>query len=321
PSSTTPATTAAAAAAAATEAVPRLRPAFNTLQQHYSPARNLAPKPLTSTYLAPPTPSKLPANIALSSETAKVQAELLQLHLLHRDADVVAASWHASARERLGRRFAELAEADAKVAAEEAAVQQARDLAALRSWGGAAAAAAAGGRGKGLEDRIQVLDGVLSGLWSVGGPGGRHARAVRRFEKWFDHLTAAMEARCQAGGLGALMASGEVAFIGELDPAWRDEVSSLSRKLDSWRTQLSQLEDGIPDDGEGKGEGDDQPQSSLARILAGCRGMVCGMLAELNVMEHIEREAIAEEAAWVRRMNRDEDGLDENSTPRAGAIW
>lgn len=290
-----------------TEDATRLRPAFTTLQQHYSPARNLAPKPLTSSYLAPPTPSKLPANVALSSETAKLQTELLQLHLLHRDADAVAASWHASARNRLGRRFAELAEADAEVGREEAAVEEARNVAALKTWAGS-------GGAKGLEDKIQALDGVLSGVWSLGEPGGRYARAVKKFEKWVDQMTAAVEARRPAGGLGALMESGEVAFVGELDHAWRDEVSSLARKLDGWRRQLVQLEDGLPEEE----VGEDGQASSLARILTGCRSQICDMLAELDIIEQIERVAIAEEVAWIKRMSREDEADD---TPRAGAIW
>ncbi|KAG8156678.1 hypothetical protein KVR01_013469 [Diaporthe batatas] len=302
---TRPTTTTTAPAADA----PRLKPAFNTLQQHYSPARNLAPKPLTSSYLAPPSPSKLPANVAISSETARLQTELLQLHLLHRDADAVAASWHASARQRLGSRFAELARAGEDVRKEEAVVEEARNLAALVAWGGGG-----GGGGRELDGKIQVLDAVLSGVWSLGEPNGRYTRAVRKFEKWVDQTRRAVEARRVAGGLGALMDDGEVGFISELDPAWRDEVSSMARKLDSWRRQLGQLESGVFDGD----RGEDFKSCSLTRILSGCRSQVHGMLAELDLMEQIERDALAQETAWIRNMNR---GDDESDTPRAGAIW
>lgn len=274
------------------------------MQQHYSPARNLAPKPLTATFLAPPSPSKLPANVAISSETARLQTELLQLHLLHRDADAVMAEWHDSARERLGHRFAELAGADAEVGKEEAEAEEAGNLAALAAWGG----------GKGLEDKVQTLDSIISGVWSLGEPGGRYARAVRQFEKWVGRMVQSVEARRKAGGLGALMEDDKVAFVGELDPAWKDEVASMTRKLDLWRRQLGQLGNGLPDGG----DDEEQQRSSLARILSGCRAQVGDMLAELSVMEQIERDAISQETAWIRRMNRDDD---ENDTPRAGAIW
>ncbi|KAJ4420608.1 hypothetical protein N0V82_004276 [Gnomoniopsis sp. IMI 355080] len=285
---------------------PRLKPAFNTLQQHYSPARNLAPKPLTSSYLAPPTPSKLPANVALSTETAKLQTELLQLHLFHRDADAVSASWHASARQRLGRRFEELAQANAETCKEEAASEEARNLAVLKSW-------ASDGGGRSLDDMIQTLDEVLTGLWSLSEPSGRYARVVRRFEKWVAQMMTAVEARRQAGGLGALMESDEVAFISEIDPTWKEEVSSLARKLDGWRRHLTQSEDSLSLQAGGKPQ-----KSSLAVILASCLDQVHGMLAELDTMEEIEQLTFKHEAAWIKRMNR-EDAVDD--TPVAGAIW
>lgn len=296
-------------------APPRLRPAFSTFQQHYSPARSLAPKPPTASFLAPPTPSRLPANVATSSEAARLQAELLQLHLLHRGADAAAAAWHASARERLGRRFAELAGAGAAVAGEEARAEEERSLAALGAWG-------TGGGGS-LEGKVQVLDGILSGVWGLGEPGGRHARAVRGFEAWAGRVVRAAEARREAGGLlGGLAGDGTVALAGELDPAWRDEVASMTRRLDLWRRQLGQLGGGggglVPGGGD---EG--QQASSLARILAGCRDLVDSMLAELDIMGQIERDALAQETAWIRRMNRDDDDEEEEEvdTPRAGAIW
>lgn len=217
----------------------------------------------------------------------------------------MAASWHASARQRLGSRFAELARADEEVRRGEGEAEEARNLAALVAWGGG---------GRGLDGKIQVLDAVLSGVWSLGEPNGRYPRAVRKFEKWADQTRRAVEARRVAGGLGALMDDDEVGFIGELDPAWKDEVSSMARKLDSWRRQLGQLESGVFDGG----QGEDLKSCSLARILAGCRGQVRGMLAELDLMEQIERDALAQETAWIRKMNR---GDDESDTPRAGAIW
>lgn len=170
------------------------------------------------------------------------------------------------------------------------------------------------GDSKGLDGKIQVLDTVLSGVWSLGEPNGRYTRVVRKFEKWADQTRRAVEARKLAGGLGALMDDDEVGFVAELDPAWKDEVSSMARKLDSWRRQMGQLETGVPVDD----QGEDQKSSSLTRLLSGCRSQVHGMLAELDLMEQIERDALAQETAWIRRMNRDDD---ESDTPRAGAIW
>lgn len=191
---------------------------------------------------------------------------------------------------------------------EEARAEESKNVAVLVAWGG-----------QGLEERVQMLDSVVSGVWSVGEPGGRYARVVKGFEKWMQQMQTAVEARRQAGGLGALMEGGEVAFIGDLDAAWRDEVCSLTRKLDGWRRQLAHLEQGLPGEDATQGQDEDDSQrSSLSRILAGCRSQVHDMLAELDIMEQIEREAISQEAAWIRRVNRDGETDD---TPRAGAVW
>ncbi|RGP63689.1 aga1 a-agglutinin anchor subunit [Fusarium sporotrichioides] len=281
---------------------PRLRPAFSTLQQHYSPAKSSAPKPLTSTFLAPPSPSKLPANVAASAETSRLQTELLQLHLLHRDAPAVDAAWRASAERKLGEQFSNLAAESKQIDDQEKAEVEKENILALRQW------AVVGG----LEERIQVLDSVMSGLWALEEPGGRYARAVRRFERWVERMCEIEEARREGG---ALLQESDVLFIGELDSAWKDECAGLVRRLDTLKRQLSQLGD-FPT--EGQGEDDTKEKSSLQRMVEGSRELVHGMLTELNVMEDIERDALAREDDWIERMNRDEDVDD---TPRAGAIW
>ncbi|KAM0297579.1 hypothetical protein HYE67_007249 [Fusarium culmorum] len=283
-------------------AATRLRPAFSTLQQHYSPAKSSAPKPLTSTFLAPPSPSKLPANVAASAETSKLQTELLQLHLLHRDAPAVDAAWRASAEHKLGEHFSNIAAESKQVDDQEKAEVEKNNVIALRKW-------AVGG---GLEERIQVLDSVMSGLWALEEPGGRYARAVRRFERWVEQMCEIEEARREGG---ALLQESEVLFIGELDSAWKDECAGLVRRLDTLKRQLGELGDFSADDEE---EDDTKERSSLQRMVEGSRELVHGMLTELNVMEDIERDALAREDDWIERMNRDEDADD---TPRAGAVW
>ncbi|KAH7170476.1 hypothetical protein EDB81DRAFT_876507 [Dactylonectria macrodidyma] len=280
-----------------TQAQPRLRPAFSTLQQHYSPAKSAAPKPLTATFLAPPSPSKLPANVAASAETSRLQIELLQLHLLHRDAAIVDAEWRASAKQKLGERFAKLAAEGRQVDEREKTEVEKENVLALRNW-------ALGG---GLEDRIQTLDAVMNGMWVLGEPGGRYARVIRRFERWVDRMCEIEDAR---RGDGALLQEQDVLFINELDAAWKDECTGLIRRLEGIKRQLADLGQ-IPDEEDGE-------PSSLRRMLEDSRALVEGMLAELNLMEEIEHEALAREEDWIESMNRD-DAVDD--TPGAGAIW
>ncbi|KAI1633732.1 hypothetical protein F4809DRAFT_621902 [Biscogniauxia mediterranea] len=285
------------------------RPAFNTNQQHYSPAKNIAPKPLTSTFLAPPSPSKLPANVAISSETSRLQTELLQLSLLHRDAAAVDAEWHASARQKLGARFARLAAADAEVTKLEREGVEARNISALLRWGANDNKNNSGGseRRRALDEKVQLLDQVLSGVWGLGEPGGRYQRAVSAFEEWASRASAILAAQ-RSGDVDALLSGDDVVFLSELDAgrAWKRDCAGLVRVLEGWSDTLRDL-----------GDADEEPDaidagySGLARALRGARALVHDMLAELEVMARIEREAAAAEEAWIESMN---DELKANDT-------
>lgn len=314
---------------------------FTTHQQHFTPAAaaagsKQANKPLTSALLAPPSPSKLPANVALSAETARLQTELLQLSLLHRRAHHVLGEWAGDARGKLRGRWDAVREMDGRVAGLEGEVAEREGLRGLRDWG----LHGGMGLGLGLEDKIAVLDGVVNWVWGLGGEGGRYERVVRGFEGWVGRVEAVLRARESGesegegeGGDG----DGEgvlLVLVPELDTAWKGECAALARRLDEWRRKLREL-GGVPApdpapgpasaaaDGDGDGvEADAEAEASaLARILGGCRALVHGMLEELEVMEQIERETAAAEMRWVREMNRKGLGARDEDGRRAGAIW
>jgi hypothetical protein len=120
-------------------------------------------------------------------------------------------------------------------------------------------------------------------------------------------------------------ANDDIVLIGELDASWRDDCARLARRLHGWKAQLDELGD-VPDDNRPKVDDDtpthsaeDEP-SSLSRLLDACGGLVDDMLAELRLMECIERDALARETEWIRRMNEHDDG-GRDELPRAGAIW
>ncbi|UQC78386.1 uncharacterized protein CLUP02_03863 [Colletotrichum lupini] len=305
---------------------PVLRPAFSTLQQHYSPAKSLAPKPLTATYLAAPSPSKLPANIALTAETSRLQTELLQLHLLHRDLPQVTSQWHASARSKLAARHADLAASARSLAALESDAAERRNLAALSSWG-----ASAGKSGKAvtsslpLEDRVQRLDALLTSLWSLDDPGGKHHRLVRAFERWASSLAdlEAARARAEDGAdpSALLDDNADVRFGGGLDARWKDDAAALVRRLEGWDAQLRELEYRGDDDEDAAASTTTTQASSLKRMLDGCSSLVRDMLDELAVMEEIEAAAVERENEWIKKMNREGDDGRGRDTQRAGAIW
>ncbi|OAA63181.1 hypothetical protein ISF_05057 [Cordyceps fumosorosea ARSEF 2679] len=302
--------------AAATDKTPRLR-AFNPLQQRLSPGKPSSPRP--------PSPFKPPAAVAAAAETARQQAALLQLHLLHRDADLVVAQWHASAKVKLGARFRGLRDAHSALAEREAAAVEADNVEALQRW-------AAGGGARGcppLDERVRALDAAMSGVWAMSEPGGKYARAVRRFERWFERVMDLEEAR-DSGTIGLLVGGGrhhgsiggsggveEALFVPEMDPAWAEDCASMARKLEGWQCQLDDA-GGDDDlrlvDSDGK-----TTTTTLGRMLDGARSLVAGMLAELAAMEEIRQAALAREEDWIEAMNRDDD--EDDMSRRAGAVW
>ncbi len=272
------------------------RPAFSTLQQHFSPAKSLAPKPHPAAFLAPPSPSKLPSNIAISAETAKLQNELLQLHLLHKDATKVDQEWRASAKRKLGARFHSVVDRNDELVTLEVQETGKVNAVALRCWHDQ------GTPEWGLNEKVQVLGEVISGVWNIGDSGGWYARVVRRFERWLRRTQEILENRER----DEAMIEDDVMFLEELDQSWKDDCLVIGRKLELWRDQMREL--GHPD-----------PGSSLGLVVEGCRNLVNGMLMELNIMGQVERDAMAREVEWIRSMN--DDVSDDHDTPVAGAIW
>ncbi|KAB5570217.1 hypothetical protein GE09DRAFT_1217656 [Coniochaeta sp. 2T2.1] len=295
--------------------LPGAKPAFTTLQQHFTPAKSLAPKPLTSTFLAPPSPSKLPTNVAISAETARLQTELLQLHLLHRGAVFVRQEWEASAREKLGSKFDAVVRMEKEVGEEERRVVGGVNVAALLRWAGEGDGEGDGqGRG-GLDEKVGLLDGVLTTVWELGERGGRYTRLVRRFERWVGGVREIISSREGLEGGGE-----EVRFITDLDASWKADCEGLARKLGVCKGTIGVLSQGreTREVEEKKGG-----SSSLDRILEGVGQLVEDMLTEMELMMSIEREAVREENEWVKRLNGENEEEDRGAAPRAGAgaIW
>ncbi|KAK3494686.1 uncharacterized protein B0T23DRAFT_403534 [Neurospora hispaniola] len=317
---------------------------FDTYQQHYTSAQiPLLPKPLTSTFLAPPTPSKQPANIALSAEVSRLQTELLQSHLLHREAKRVKEEWEEDARGKLQGMWE-------RVRAEERTEGVVEGLLAMAGFGGTLD-----------ETKLQALDEVISGVWAMsdlsspssssGVTIGKYTRVVREFEVWAGRAGRILEERRRSaadnedGRDGVLMldANGEVEMIGNMDLEWKNECVALGRRLEKWRRMLGELGGVSSKANYGssfrssrpikgveaiereahKGEEGEDDESPLARTLSRFGSLMDNMLAELQIMAQIEREAVAEEMEWVRRLNRvdDEKEGEEIVGKRATAIW
>ena len=262
-----------------------------------------------------------------------MQSELLQLHIIHRDAHAIDAQWRTSAREKLGERFAKAVDDNTGLVAKERDAVEAANASVLKAWLSCNANipnSDCGRPGAGsrvthwMEEKLQALDSVLIGLWTVGETGGKYARVVRKFERWVEKAEEAMEmrsrSRCGSGIFTLLDANPDLnmkdyyneIFVGGLDDGWKEECAILYRKLDGWRRTLKNIGE-LPEDA-------GMENSALGKILTGCRETIHDMLLELDAMESIERDAAAAENDWVKRVNREDDEARDGER-RAGGIW
>jgi hypothetical protein len=226
---------------------------------------------------------------------------------LHREAPVVDAEWRASAKQKLGNRFAKLSEESRDVSEQESVTLEKRNVLALRRWG-------SGGR---LDEKIQSLESIITNVWSLSDPSGRYARVVRNFERWIGGVSDMEDARRNGGVV--LVEGNDNMFIEDLDAQWKEEREELIDSLDGWKQQLSDIDDLSLD--EFYTEPPDQDEkSSLEKMLDGSRALIDNMLMELRIMEVVEQEALVREDEWIGRMNRS-DANDHFEISRTGGAW
>ncbi|KAJ4992716.1 hypothetical protein SVAN01_01762 [Stagonosporopsis vannaccii] len=243
------------------------RPAFSTLQQHFTPRK--AGKAPTATFLhpAPATTSNTPP------ELVSLQMNLLQLHLLHENAAEVSRHWEISAKRALRSKFNEVSSMYQVMLEHERSGQEQKNLQALLEWTGGDKASAS------VVKHIQILSGPLYELPSLVQTDGRFQRHVSAFEQWViwtEGIRGARQNRTEAG-LGSIEGLGD---------AWKAENAVLMRRLTSFSRDLSGLSH--PTAG-----------SSIASIVECCETLLDGLLAELKVMQTIEADVVSAEKQWV----------------------
>lgn len=243
------------------------RPAFSTLQQHFTPRKT--GKAPTATFLHP---APVSTSNTLPHELVSLQMDLLQLHLLHSNAAEVSKDWEMSAKRILRSKFDEVSSMYQVMLEHERSGQEQKNLQALLEWTGEQASAS-------LAKHIQVLSGPLHELPSLVQTGGRFQRLVCAFEQWVawvEEIQAARQTRTE-DSLGSIEGLGD---------AWKAENATLMRKLTSFSRDLSTLM---------------QPAagSSIASIVECCETLLNGLLAELHTMQSIEADVVSKEKDWV----------------------
>ncbi|KAF1913751.1 hypothetical protein BDU57DRAFT_480261 [Ampelomyces quisqualis] len=245
------------------------RPAFSTLQQHFTPRKT--GKAPTSTFLHP---APAPAGTSLPPEITSLQSELLQLHLLHATSAEVCQHWHSSARRTLRKKFEKVAALHQAMLEYERAGQEQKNLQALLEWSGSTSSPR-------LIEYIQILSGPLHELPSLLEPGGRSERLVHEFERWMLRVE-----QLWSGRVISTADNGNLESVEGLGDSWKAENAALIRKLNSFARDLDQVQQ--PSSG-----------SSIACIVDTCKTLLAGLSAELHEMQGIEAEVVAREKQWV----------------------
>ncbi|KAH6620382.1 hypothetical protein C7974DRAFT_232442 [Boeremia exigua] len=249
------------------EAVKATRPAFSTLQQHFTPRK--AAKAPTAAFLHP---APVTTGNTLPPELVSMQMDLLQLHLLHENAEEVSRHWEMSAKRALRSKFDEVSSMYQIMLEHERSGQEQKNIQALLEWTGNKTSAS-------LVEYIQVLSGPLHELPALVQTGGRFQRHVSAFEQWvcwIGEVRTARQNRTEAS-LGSIEGLGDT---------WKAENVALMRKLASFSRDLSGLS---------------QPSagSSIASIVACCDALLSGLLEELQIMQAVEADVVEKEKEWV----------------------
>ncbi|KAK1911121.1 hypothetical protein P3342_011723 [Pyrenophora teres f. teres] len=250
------------------EAKKTSRPAFSTLQQHFTP-RKVGKAP-TSTFI---NPAPQPAVHSLPPEMVSIQSELLQLHLLHKSSAEVSRCWEQNAKRSLHHRFEEVASLYQIMLENERAGQEQKNLQSLLEW-------TAGGS-SGLVEHIQILSEPLHELPSLVEAGGRLQRLIAEFEHWLQWVKDIRSARQNCAG--DKKALGTIEGLGD---SWKAENAALTRKLTGFARDLERL--ATP-----------SPGSSIACILDACTSIIRGTLDDLQTMQKVEAEVVTKEKDWV----------------------
>ncbi|KAF2086207.1 hypothetical protein K490DRAFT_58184 [Saccharata proteae CBS 121410] len=248
------------------------RPAFSTLQQHFSPAKpskTLALKKPTAAFLAATAP---PPSPALPTETILLQTSLLQVHLLLGAGPVTTAQWEASAETALRAKFEEVATAHGSMRQDQQEIQELVNLHALAGWQDG---------GGGLAEKVQRLGELLGEARGMADEEGRFARHVAMFEEWMAGVEEVWARR-----EGESVGSEELEVAEGLGERWRTENAALGRKMAVLVREAELL--GQPEEG-----------SSVSAIVTAVRDLIKGMNDEVGLLRRLEMDVVKGEERWV----------------------
>ena len=245
------------------------KPAFSTLQQHFTPRK--APKALTSSFLAPSSSGQSDAEKA-SAEIANLQADLARLHLLHRCSGDMERAWKESARSHLEVQFDEVLGYYYEVNELSRSQEILSNYPALLEWSQNVLQV-------GFAERLQILSRILAEITNFLYSDNRYQRVLKIFDTWLNHATGVLESRKAA-------VEGSLDFVEQLGDDWKAEVAKVETKLASMSRELERL-------------GKPRAGSTLGQVVGLLRNASRSMLEELETVRAIESALVASEAKWI----------------------
>lgn len=247
---------------------------FSTLQQHFPPPKKMK-VPTTQLFL--PATNKHGGIHDLSIADIQIQTELIQLHLLLRSATEVQHQWERSAKLCLQSHFKlvrqKYVELDLRIKSQQAS----KNHSALVAWCDAMSRLE-------LAEKLQLLSHNAFETSTLLEPDGRFMRVLHSFERWFSRAHRIRKSRKMPPGSVGL----GLEFIESIGDDWKLEVATLETNLASYSRELRNVV--MP-----------PADSNLACFLLLFQNFVGNLLEELDVIQGIERDVMAEETTWIER--------------------
>ncbi|PWY86961.1 hypothetical protein BO70DRAFT_394977 [Aspergillus heteromorphus CBS 117.55] len=287
----------------------RSRTQFTTYQQNFSPKKTSKPATTTPSVEAPAVNADPGLAPSAWPEIAALQTELLQLILVHSASLRQYIEWEAGAETQLRSEYDSVA-GDYRAASNDEKEHQRRlNGQALHCW----LQNSRGHNGhQGFAEQIQVLSQITDDVYNLSDNlGGRYTIVVQQFESWFQRVEDIRNHRLHHG-----QGSDQMVFIDPLDHTWRDEMSTLTMKLELCLRQLQSL------DILGYGEAGPVDGSALFRTAKSLEEMVHLMVEEVNTIRKIESDVVKAERVWVSQLARQLTTVlpHDQKLPRVG-VW
>ena len=251
------------------------RPALSGMQQHLNPKKTMQADSSTLSSSQPMCSDATP-----SGDILHLQMDLAQLHILHRSVFPVQVQWEKSARESLEHQFSALCERHIELKEVAHQQQTLMNQFSLVQW-------SQGRSGTQIAEKVQLLSHNVSDVCDLLDPDGKQSHILKVFESWF---TQALRVRGQRES-NSKSNGRDLDFVEGIGDGWKAEAMVLEREMTYSARDL-------------EGFGEVSSISSLGRLLSTYKRLVSGLLEELDIIQWIENEIMAQEASWIERTIR-----------------